>query len=964
VLSLLCFQADISFSRENLGALLFQTETKLPKRIIMVLLSKSWIVLLAGVLFAPGAFALQQVDAPKATPGGLFRGETTTVTVTAQVAADPALIPTSVTLTRRYPSGQVVVLGAMYDDGTHSDALAGDNIFTTQVPLSEASASEVDLVVTAAYRNQVRRVSSAVTVLPVGPNISDQQLQTEQDIQAQGAQYFDTLQSREDDNHARAGLVQYLKGLPGVANAGIAIDGMTVWIKFTSGLDATIDTSPPGTEGGVSPTPFVHPMAYGALFSCFQDDATSEISALYSSFCSGTKSTLTDDAVTVDAFKSISGSGIIYINAHGDVDTNGDVIITTGEQVTAASLSVHRLDLCVLHTIERHTPHTPCAGQTKANCYWAIRPSFIRRYCSFPQSIVYAGACKSAFNNSMANAFFDSGAKTYFGFDWVVRTTFDHQTADTLFNSLLSQNRTTQEAYNSVIPNVDQNDPNPYPYKGTPRRAKLVMWPVDSNSALTTDNFDEDLTFDDNQVPCDWSIDFPYGGPGRNAGVANDRFEISQVDTYAALDKPKTLPAGTTGVHVQFRCDVQDAGYGMGYQIHLLMQDGSDFLVGLGKVGFGVEQMNVFAGNNQALGFNQQYTPDYGIYVLDALFQDGQISVAATKEGSNTPLANQTVAVPDLMINQLQTLRLFGIMTTGGPAWIDDVHIQAIFDPLDSWIVRNPGTTTDYFTGVNYGKGSYVVVGQQGAILTSPDGATWKRQQSGTTTWLSDVAFGNNIFAIVGQNGTILTSSNGFSWTPRVSGTSNDFNRIRFLNGEFIAVGDCDTIATSINGITWTLQNSGLPPSTPHDPNNYLAHLYNVTYGNGRFVIIGQSNTILTSTDSVHWIAENISAAFLGDVGYGNGTFVITGYQGVLLTSPDGLNWTQRSSMPTEGLAAIAFGQGTFVSAGNAGDIFTSSDGISWVKRVSGTSNTLWNVAFVNNTFMAVGVNSTIVQSK
>ena len=93
--------------------------------------------------------------------------------------------------------------------------------------------------------------------------------------------------------------------------------------------------------------------------------------------------------------------------------------------------------------------------------------------------------------------------------------------------------------------------------------------------------FDETLTFDDNQVPPGWTLNLIGGSD--NAQIANMRFEAGEIDTDAALDKDKALPANTGGVEITLRCDLIQALSGMGYQIHLIMQDGSDFLVSVTK---------------------------------------------------------------------------------------------------------------------------------------------------------------------------------------------------------------------------------------------------------------------------------------------------------------------------------------------------------------------------------------------
>jgi hypothetical protein len=86
-----------------------------------------------------------------------------------------------------------------------------------------------------------------------------------------------------------------------------------------------------------------------------------------------------------------------------------------------------------------------------------------------------------------------------------------------------------------------------------------------------------------------------------------------------------------------------------------------------------------------------------------------------------------------------------------------------------TWTLRMMGFRALYC--VTYGNGTFVAVGDRGAIFTSPDGVTWTRRTSPTDDWLSGVnwlggvTYGNGIFVAVGRDvgsysdyGTILTS--------------------------------------------------------------------------------------------------------------------------------------------------------------------------------------------------------------
>jgi len=76
----------------------------------------------------------------------------TTVTITAALR-DAALIPGSVNLIELSPSGQSPVLGQLHDDGKDGDAIAGDGIYTFQIIFNEHTTRQIQLGVSAAFRD-------------------------------------------------------------------------------------------------------------------------------------------------------------------------------------------------------------------------------------------------------------------------------------------------------------------------------------------------------------------------------------------------------------------------------------------------------------------------------------------------------------------------------------------------------------------------------------------------------------------------------------------------------------------------------------------------------------------------------------------------------------------------------------------------------------------------------------------
>ncbi len=121
-----------------------------------------------------------------------------------------------------------------------------------------------------------------------------------------------------------------------------------------------------------------------------------------------------------------------------------------------------------------------------------------------------------------------------------------------------------------------------------------------------------------------------------------------------------------------------------------------------------------------------------------------------------------------------------------------------------NWTGRTPSwnsqsTTKGFWTG-----DQFVILGTQGLISTSPDGATWTSQPSGTTATLYGGTASPSTIVVVGASGTILTSSDGVTWTSRNSGTTMTLRRVVWTGTQFYAVGGAATLLKSSDGIAWT----------------------------------------------------------------------------------------------------------------------------------------------------------------
>jgi hypothetical protein len=271
--------------------------------------------------------------------------------------------------------------------------------------------------------------------------------------------------------------------------------------------------------------------------------------------------------------------------------------------------------------------------------------------------------------------------------------------------------------------------------------------------------------------------------------------------------------------------------------------------------------------------------------------------------------------------------------------------------PRPAGNVWNPGQSlvAGDLRGATFGT-VFVVVGANGAMFSTPDGASWTALNYVVTNDLNAVFYGNGRYVAIGAGGVALLSTDAITWTAVSSGTPNNLNAGASNGAVYVAVGASGTFTVSADGTTWEVRDTG----TSND-------LYGLTLGNGVWVAVGANGVIVTSTDAATWQAvASQTSSDLRAVTYSvtAATFVAVGAGGTVVTSPDGVNWTSRGPIASTLLTGVSFGS-QFAAVGNNGSIFTSADGINWQAAPSGTTSNLNTVAFGNFRFLAAGAAGT-----
>jgi hypothetical protein len=260
---------------------------------------------------------------------------------------------------------------------------------------------------------------------------------------------------------------------------------------------------------------------------------------------------------------------------------------------------------------------------------------------------------------------------------------------------------------------------------------------------------------------------------------------------------------------------------------------------------------------------------------------------------------------------------------------------------------------------VTWAANKYLAVGENGKILSSPNGGNWTQHPSGTTNTLYGVCWTGTQYVAVGQHHTILTSPDGTSWTPRTSFVQGvHLNGVASSGSGLVAVGwnapkNSTEIKTSTDGITWTSNAFAVTGG----------ELTGLTWSGSQYVAVGKAfgyPLILTSPNGTTWTnrsgIEDVPGQ-LADVVWSGSQYVATGYS-AMATSADGLTWKLYKN-PSFSAAGITWSGSRFVAAG-IGGIDSSADGVTWSKAFD-VPHTLRSVTWSGFQYVAVGSSALMV---
>lgn len=269
-----------------------------------------------------------------------------------------------------------------------------------------------------------------------------------------------------------------------------------------------------------------------------------------------------------------------------------------------------------------------------------------------------------------------------------------------------------------------------------------------------------------------------------------------------------------------------------------------------------------------------------------------------------------------------------------------------------AWTLRNPLPTNENLHAAAWSGSRFVVVGNAGTVLVSPDGVSWAHRASGVTTALNGVTHTGGQFVAVGDGGLVLTSPDGNKWTKRATSTTKALRCVVWTGTTLVALGDDGTALTSLTGVVWTTRFTG----TSLD-------LLAAVWTGSKVQAVGELGISLESATGVAWAQSSQTPAlsFTG-VAWDGAQLVASTSSGTLHTSPNGVAWTQRYA-GAEALSSVIWTGGTLVACGSGGTLLTSPDALTWTPRVTGVEQQLLGLAQGAGTTLAVGATGALLTS-
>jgi hypothetical protein len=435
---------------------------------------------------------------PFMNPSGIFKDESTEVLIRANLSVNPNLIENGVKLLLLDDNNFIIdELCLLYDDGnlSHGDEILGDNVFSTFYSFNESIVGNIKLRIAATTLDGTDEITdySSIFILNVFEEITDEEFEEVINIQENAIQQLNDNFANHDIDEALNATVNWLSEQPEISSATL-IEG-NIEIEYISGLEGGLLISEldengtaifRGSSNDKKRLPNVIPINLQSkgkineanlrsisddiildkdvlIYAPFEEvfaphNEGPELVNLFSnSELEFNLTYLTNQECTISDLYNLTDYGFIVFATHGSMGEDimtGELVTNANQQEYASLIRQNKIKIWTNITYDKFL----WIFNKKADMY-SIRSSFISSLNgTFPNSIIVNNSCESTMFSNLRNAFSNKGAKTYFGYDAIVSSSFAVDCVLDITQSLVEDLETTGVAFTAG--QTDPQSPN------------------------------------------------------------------------------------------------------------------------------------------------------------------------------------------------------------------------------------------------------------------------------------------------------------------------------------------------------------------------------------------------------------------------------------------------------------------------------------------------------------------------
>ncbi|MBN1327195.1 MAG: hypothetical protein JW996_04535 [Candidatus Cloacimonetes bacterium] len=430
---------------------------------------------------------------PTITPSAIFTNEATDVTIRASISANPDLMDDGVNLVRVDADNNVIeAICQLYDDGnlTNGDEILGDNVYSAIHSFNLASTGEIRLRISATTMDGNDEIIdySDVFLLMAVDNNGDADYIEVSTMQENIGNTFETNLENSDIETALEETYNWILLQPGIENTEMRENG--IMIEYENGIiggimvyqadeQGEIDTKgwssskrqdhhsldlkyqTRGDNNKITPRVTDEEDVIGnnniLIWAPFEAAFKTDMRPSLETIIDNTEQevnlvTMADAECSIASLYSLTDYGLVIFDSHGSEGKE----LGTGEEVTNWTFLQNYINLLLKRVaIWTNVKVGYNGGVAVKKDIFVIRAPFISSLPgTFQNALIFNGSCESTMNSDLKDAFLSIGAKTYFGFDKVVNTTFCKNVCDDIVQDVVVDFKNTGDAFTA-----GQNDP-------------------------------------------------------------------------------------------------------------------------------------------------------------------------------------------------------------------------------------------------------------------------------------------------------------------------------------------------------------------------------------------------------------------------------------------------------------------------------------------------------------------------